>query len=394
RSLNVEPYRINTNDLKYIDREFHLRLRKSSLKPGDIVIVRTGKPGACAVVPEWLEEANCSDVVIVRAGPSIRAAYISYVVNFVALHHIDSHTVGAVQQHFNVGAARQIKFGLPSLNEQDRILAILGALDDKIELNRRMNETLEAMARVIFKDWFVDFGPTRAKLSGAKPYLTPDLWSLFPARLNDKGLPEGWEMGLLSDFSDLQNGYAFKSTEWQAEGVPVVKIGSVKPAVVDLDQVSFVSSELACERQDYRLSAGDILVGLTGYVGETGRVPPTDNPPLLNQRVARFIPNRNCYALVYACVRDRAFKEFAEGQSHGSAQANVSTRNLMTYPLNKAPENVISAYAGLVDPLLAMGLSNLGEMSALAALRDLLLPKLMSGEIRIRDAEKLVGEAV
>jgi type I restriction enzyme S subunit len=77
RSLNVEPFRINTTDLKQISREFHKRLKKSALKPGDIVIVRTGKPGSCAVIPKWLVEANCSDVVVVRAGPKVRPAYVS-----------------------------------------------------------------------------------------------------------------------------------------------------------------------------------------------------------------------------------------------------------------------------------------------------------------------------
>ena len=83
---------------------------------------------------------------------------------------------------------------LPPLAEQDAIASILGALDDKIDLNRRMNETLEAMARAIFKDWFVDFGPTRAKMEGRAPYLAPEIWALFPDRLDDEGKPEGWSI--------------------------------------------------------------------------------------------------------------------------------------------------------------------------------------------------------
>ena len=81
---------------------------------------------------------------------------------------------------------------LPPIASSDAIASILGALDDKIDLNRRMNETLEAMARAIFKDWFVDFGPTRAKMEGRAPYLAPDIWALFPDRLDDEGKPEGW----------------------------------------------------------------------------------------------------------------------------------------------------------------------------------------------------------
>ncbi len=86
----------------------------------------------------------------------------------------------------------------PPLPEQRAIAATLGALDDKIELNRKMNATLEAMARALFRDWFVDFGPTRAKSAGTAPYLSPDLWSLFPERLDDEGKPEGWEVSNLA----------------------------------------------------------------------------------------------------------------------------------------------------------------------------------------------------
>jgi type I restriction enzyme S subunit len=174
---------------------------------------------------------------------------------------------------------------------------------DKIDLNRRMNETLEALARAIFKDWFFDFGPTRAKMEGLAPYLAPDLWALFPDRLDDEGKPERWETSRLGAFTDLQNGYAFRSADWREEGVPVVKIGSVKPGVVDLAEVSCVSPALAKDRAAFRLNVGDVLVGLTGYVGETGRVPPTTNPPLLNQRFARFSSSGRFSPLVYACVR-------------------------------------------------------------------------------------------
>ena len=89
---------------------------------------------------------------------------------------------------------RSIRLPIPPLDEQRAIAHILGTLDDKIELNRRRNQTLEAMARALFKDWFVDFGPVRAKMEGREPYLPADLWQLFPDRLDDEGKPEGWKI--------------------------------------------------------------------------------------------------------------------------------------------------------------------------------------------------------
>src|SRR5690606_23105504 len=210
---------------------------------------------------------------------------------------------------------------------------ILGTLDDKIELNRRRNQTLEAMARALFKDWFVDFGPVRAKMEGREPYLPADLWQLFPDRLDDEGKPEGWKDDCLGSFTNIKNGYAFKSKDWCEAGVPVVKIGSVKPSFVDISQVSFIDVTLAREKESFRLNVGDMLVGLTGYVGETGRIPPTDNRPMLNQRVGKFEPFDSLEPFVFACVRMPDFKVFAESKAHGSAQANVSTTELLKYPV-------------------------------------------------------------
>jgi type I restriction enzyme S subunit len=124
--------------------------------------------------PDWLPEANCSDLVIVRASEQVRPSFVSYVVNSVAQHHISSHTVGAVQQHFNVGSARTVRFMLPPLFEQDRIVGLLDAIRDKIELNRHMAEALEETVRALFKSWFVDFDPVHANVKGGSTKLPGD----------------------------------------------------------------------------------------------------------------------------------------------------------------------------------------------------------------------------
>ena len=110
---------------------------------------------------------------------------------------------------------------------------MLGALDDKIELNRQMNETLEAMARAIFKDWFVDFGPTRAKMAGHAPYLAPDLWALFPDRLDDEDKPVGWESKPLDEIADFLNGLALQKypASDNEDSLPVIKIAELRSGI-------------------------------------------------------------------------------------------------------------------------------------------------------------------
>ena len=210
RSQNVEPFRITLDDVKHISPEFHERLRKSA-PPGEVVIVRTGKPGAAAVVPASLPSANCSDLVIVRPGHSSTLDFLAYYVNSAA-QHVSAHLVGAVQQHFNVGSVREMLMLLPSLHEQCAIAHILGTLDDKIELNRRMNETLEGMARAIFKSWFVDFDPVRAKAAGRQPAgMDAATAALFPDSFEDSPLgkiPKGWKVERLGNVLELAYGRA------------------------------------------------------------------------------------------------------------------------------------------------------------------------------------------
>lgn len=264
-----------------------------------------------------------------------------------------------------------------------------------------MNETLEEMARALFRDWFVDFGPTRRQMAGATdpatimghafpPGKVAALAPLFPAMLGDDGLPEGWKEGNLHNFATIKNGFAFKSKDWRDEGVPVVKIKNVKPRLVSLEGAGFIDPELAREKERFRLGAGDILVGMTGYVGEVGRVPEVDPCPMLNQRVGHIVAEYRAgfSPFLFAATRQQEFKEHAVARSHGSAQANVSAKDLGFFGLVKPCSEAVVAFDEVASPLFARMQIADTENQTLAEMRDLLLPKLMSGEIRLKDVEK------
>ena len=150
RSTNIEPFNIKMDDVKYISPEFNETIKKSQLNPDDVVIVRTGKPGACTVIPPKTEPWNCSDLVIIhpnkeKVNPHFLASYIN-----LASGVINAHLVGAVQQHFNVGAAKKMKIPLPSIDIQNRIASIIQDINSKIELNNKINENLEQQTQAIF----------------------------------------------------------------------------------------------------------------------------------------------------------------------------------------------------------------------------------------------------
>jgi type I restriction enzyme S subunit len=177
------------------EADFREWTKKARPQLHDVVLSRRTNPGVTATFGDLSNFALGQNLVLLRAdGRRIRPPFLRWLVRSPAWwQQIDKFlNVGAVFDSLRCADVPRFELPIPPLAEQDKIGAILDALDDKIELNRRMNETLEAMARAIFQDWFVAFGPTRAKMDGRPPYLAPDLWALFPDRLDDEGKPEGW----------------------------------------------------------------------------------------------------------------------------------------------------------------------------------------------------------
>ncbi len=373
RSLNVDPYIINTDDLKYISQKFHTRLSKSKLKPGDVVIVRTGKPGTAAVVPEWLQDANCSDLVVVRPGPGLHARFLAYYVNSAACDHIEAHTVGAVQQHFNIGSAKQLVMTLPPLAEQRAIAGVLGALDDKIAANRRLSGTLEALARRLFRSWFVDFDPVVAKAAGRRPVGVPAAAAkLFPAAFADSPLgpiPQGWQACRWGDIATLEYGKALRT---HGDGADTYRVyGTNGP-------IGWHSESLS--------DGEGIVIGRKGaYRGVHYSPHPF------------FVIDTAFYLKPVAPLTIKwAYYEISQNDINsmdsGSAIPSTSRADFYSLDVCLPPEPILAAFESIVLPLFTRQQMAERQSRTLASLRDALLPRLLSGELRVRDAAKLTGE--
>lgn len=384
RSLSVERFGIRQEGMKFISPDFHAKLKKSALAPGDVVIVRTGKPGTCAVIPDWLTNANCSDLVIVRCGPRVRPHFLCYIVNSVAGDHIDSHTVGAVQQHFNVGSARTLSFFLPPLDEQDRILALLRGLDDKIEANRKMNATLEAMARALFRDWFVDFGPTRAKMEGRAPYLSPDLWSLFPDRLDDEGKPEGWEVSSIGEEVRVVGGSTPSTKEpdlWDGSiNWATPKDLSTLAAPVLLETSRTITEEGLAKISSSLLPVGALLLSSRAPIGYLAIA---EVPVAINQGFIGMICDKRV-SNVFAWLWTLENMEAILAKANGSTFQEISKGNFRPLPVVVPSEPVLQAFDIIAKPLYERIAKNERESRTLAQTRDFLLPRLLSGEIQLQ----------
>jgi len=276
---------------------------------------------------------------------------------------------------------------LPPLPEQRAIAHILGSLDDKIELNRRMNETLEAMARALFKSWFVDFTPVRAKAEGRDPGLPKPLADLFPARLDDEDKPEGWNVGTLSDFSSLN------SEAWTRDTRPAL-INYVDLSNIKWGQIEAVATYAphdAPSRAQRVLRQQDTIVGTVrpgngsyAFISEDGLTGSTGFAVLrpLRDEYAEFV-----YFAATAAENIDALAHLADGGAYPAVRPEVVAATQVI----KSGDEVIASFSRIVGPLLAKMAGNDRETRALAAIRDTLLPKLISGEMRVKEAEKFIG---
>ncbi|MDO9729158.1 restriction endonuclease subunit S [Glaesserella parasuis] len=396
--------------------------KRSKVDKNDILISMIGTVGEVCLIkddPDFV----IKNVGLLKNKCAYKAKWLYfYLKTNQAQNLIKERLRGTTQQYLSLGELRNFPVLLPKNEDHlKNAVNILWELEQKIQLNTQINQTLEQIAQTIFKSWFIDFDPVHAKanalangqtteqatqaamavisgkntqelhrLQTANPKQYQQLWEIaeaFPSGFDEEGVPRGWEQTTLSEVCSMKNGYAFKSSDWTEEGIPVIKIGSVKPMIVEVDGNGFVDEEHSVLHSEFLLTEGDIVVGLTGYVGEVGRIP-QGRTAMLNQRVAKFIPNKlneqqDYYSFVYCLVRDKSFKAFAETNAKGSAQANISTKELLNYSIILASPEIQMKFESLIKPLLDKILVNSGNNEYLSKVRDLLLPNLLSGEIHL-----------
>lgn len=328
------------------------------------MVVRTGKPGTAAVIPKELPVANCADLVIVRPGPELDARFLSYYVNSAARGYVSAHLVGAVQQHFNVGSARELRIRLPPITEQHRIVAVLAALDDKIESNRRLAAVLEETAAALFKARFVEF-------VGVEEFEESEIGPI----------PKDWRAAPLSALVTVGGGGTPPTGDeemWDG-AVPWISIKDISddPWIVQTERTV---TDLAVARRKTKLyPAGTAVISARGTVGSVGLMS------------APMSVNQSCYAVRSATVEAAGFVYFLltraveqlRARAHGSVFSTITTATFGSVQVPCPPDSEIREFWTAAEPLFASVLGLAYESTTLAAIRDELLPKLISGEIRV-----------
>jgi type I restriction enzyme S subunit len=292
---------------------------------------------------------------------------------------------GTAVPHISGDQIKRYRFMLPPLSEQREIGEVLGTIDERISLNRRMNETLASMQCFLFKNWFVDFGPTNAKLNEETPYLEPGLWSLFPGALGHSNVPLGWSLQPLDEVADFLNGLALqKYPPEEEESLPVIKITELRQGISP-------KSDRASKHipPPYVVNDGDILFS---WSGSLTHVVWTGGPGALNQHLFKVTSEKYPKWFVYHWIGEHLPKFQSIAASKATTMGHIQRHHLREAVTVVPDVKVLSAVDKIIGPLFERHVANSIENRQLSEFREFLLPKLMSGEVRLNDSEKMLKD--
>ena len=394
--------RLDHSVLPKISPEKAASLERHRLKVDDILFARRGvqATGKAAIIRTAEAGFICGTgairLRIKRTSKKLDPYFLAcLLMDQASIDWFKFHAIGATMPNLNEGIIKAFNFSLPPLPEQRSIAATLGALDDKIELNRRMNETLEAMARALFRDWFVDFGPTRAKMAGTAPYLSDDLWFLFPDSLDADSKPEGWTVSTIGDEVRVVGGSTPSTKEpdfWDGGinwATPKDLSNLAAPVLLETSRTITLAG-LA------RISSGLLPVGavLLSSRAPIGYLALAEVPVAINQGFIGMICDKRL-SNVFTWLWTLENMEAILAKANGSTFQEISKGNFRPLPVVLPKGAILEAFDALAKPIFQRIAQNEKESRTLANTRDLLLPRLLSGELRVADldpAEKDTAE--
>lgn len=394
-----------SGEFAYVTDTKAASLNANLARPGDILFTQRGTLGQVSVVPagrydRYLVSQSQMKLTVNRelADPM----FIYYVFSTAEQQdYIRQHSIQTGVPHTNLGVLRGTPVPVPPIDEQRAIAHILGTLDDKIELNRRMNETLEAMARALFKSWFVDFDPVRAKADGRDPGLPKKIAELFPDSFWDSELgeiPNGWEVGQIGDIATVIDCLHAKKPERCDSGRPCLQLNNIRDdGLIDMEDTFFI------DESDYnkwisRMEAtkGDCVITNVGRVGAVAQIPEGLKAALgRNMTGIRCKPDYPFPTFLVECLLSGAMRtEITRKMDSGTILDALNVKNIPKLRFHKASVKVTERFEHMTRPLRQKMEHNLLQSRTLAALRDTLLPKLISGELRVENVARFCEEVV
>ena len=411
---NVTTTGFNFSDTSFISNNKDANLRKGKAQRDDIVLTTRGTVGNVALydasIPYNHVRIN-SGMVLLRADKSkLLPKYLyQFVRSNVFKERVAALTTGSAQPQLPIRDMKRIELPLPPIAEQRAIAHILGTLDDKIELNRKQNETLEAMARALFKAWFVDFDPVRAKLEGrwqrgqSLPGLPAHLYDLFPDRLVESELgeiPQGWEISVLGDFVETVKGRSYKSEELAESTTALVTLKSfARGGGYRTDGLKSFTGKY---KQEQVIEPGEVVIACTdvtqaaeliGRAAIVRRVCEYQRlVASLDTMIVRPQSERVTRAFLYYLGRSESFVAHTYSHTTGTTVLHLGKEAIPSYRFVLPPREIVRHFDVAASNGVALAHAIEDESERLVALRDTLLPKLISGELRVKAVAAFLKE--
>ena len=385
---DISHDRVDVEGIARITPSDAQRLSRYLVKPGDIVYSRRGDVERRALISEresgWLCGTGC---LRVRLGNGIvDPAYASYFLSHPASREwVVRHAVGATMPNLNSSILGALPFLLPPTTEQRAIAGVLGALDDKIEQNRRAARALERLAGAIFRAWFVDFEPVKAKAAGATsfPSMPQPVFDALPTRFVDSEIvpvPEGWEVKPIATIATFLNGLALQKYPPRGDGedLRVIKIAELRKG--SAEGAAWANGDVA---EQYVIGDGDLLFSWSGtleaefWFGGKGA---------LNQHLFKVTSSHFPSWFCFLWIRQHLPWFRAIASSKATTMGHIKRGHLQETPVVVPPNEVFHEANEVIGPIYDLFGQLMIESRKLAAMRNVLLPKLLSGEVRVRVA--------
>lgn len=392
RNQNIKGGRLDLSNPSFTDEAHYVgRIRRAAPQAGDIVITREAPMGDVCQIPTGLKCCLGQRQVLLRPSPTkVDGRYLLYALQSPYLQHQIgwNEGTGSTVSNLRIPVLEALRVPMPPIHIQREIGEILGAIDDRIDLLREANATLESIAQALFKSWFVDFDPVRAKQEGRAPEGMDEATAeIFPDRFEESELglmPKGWQVRPLDSIADYLNGLAMQKfpAENEDEFLPVIKIAQLRAG--NTHNADRASAKL---KSEYVVRDGDVLFSWSGslevefWCGGDGA---------LNQHLFKVTSSQVPKWFYYLATRHHlpAFREIAAYKA--TTMGHIQRKHLTEAKVCVPPLDVLLQLTEIAAPLIELRIENSVRMKCLGELRDTLLPRLITGQLRLPEAEALV----
>lgn len=380
RGDNVGQGYLRWNNAKRWAKEDLKNKQKFTLCKDDIILAMDRPWIEAGLKYAWVTKKDMPSLLVqrvarLRGTRDLETRFLRYIIGSPQFTgYVKTIITGVNVPHISARDIKSYEFPLPPLDTQRKIAGVLSAYDELIENNTRRIEILEEMARNLYREWFVNFRyPGHEKV----PLVDSPMGQI----------PKGWQLTKLKEVADIQPGYAFKRSQWSDNGIPVLKIKNINSSnSVDSETGNYVpESTLVPKLNKFVIKQGDLVVAMTGATAGKSGLYYSKKLTLLNQRVARIRTKKFHQCILWAMFSDKEFQHSLFLLADGAAQPNMSGKQIENIEIIAPTLALINKFSEHADPLLSQSLVLQNKQSVLSRSRDLLLPKLISGEIDVSD---------